>query len=37
MEDAMEQRVMPTALLAVLVVAGLLAFLALILWANQAG
>jgi hypothetical protein len=32
-----QQRVMPTALLAVLVVAGVVAFLALILYANQAG
>lgn len=32
-----EQRVMPTALLAVLVSAGVVAFLALILYANQAG
>ena len=32
-----EQRVIPTAVLAVLVVAGVVAFLALILYANQAG
>jgi hypothetical protein len=33
----MEPRVMPTALIAVLVVAGVVLFLALILYANQAG
>jgi hypothetical protein len=33
----MEQRAIPTALLAILVVGGVLAFLALILYANQAG
>ena len=33
----MEQHTMPTSVIAVLLVAGVVLFVALILWANQAG